>query len=79
MNSMSNQRKQLLSLIFLTASVSPQSVKHQTGRSSDSVSTSTYLPDQTVSGTQSGLHITAAAPHGIYTRFPILPQQSVGT
>ena len=65
--------------VLLTASVSPQSVKHQTGRSSGSASLSAYLPNQMVSGIQSGLHITAAAPHGIYTRFPILPQQCVGT
>ena len=32
--------------VLLTASVSPQSVKHQTGRSSGSASLSAYLPNR---------------------------------
>ena len=35
--------------VLLTASVSPQSVKHQTGRSSGSASSSVCLPNQSVS------------------------------
>ena len=77
-NRLNGQRKNMLSPAFLTASVRPQSVKHQTGRSSGSASSPAPPSQHDVSGSGSGLHITAAAPHGIHTRFPILPRRCRG-